>query len=135
MALAIADADDHCVALVALDVLERLDEERLWTLWVEERREIRMVRQKRLELLLDRLTLRDVHGHDSERALGVPADLVDDDLGHAPGLGAVGPAPAPVPHAVRHVDERDALVRRVRRDRREGDERAIPVEVVIRELD
>src|SRR5215216_1232007 len=129
----VADAEDDDVALVALDVLEVLDEHAVETSALEERREPRLLAARILaEDLVDERGLCLVECDDADAALTafrVPEDAVGDGVS----LDGVVPRRATAIHAV-DADLLDAeIVRRLCRAR-EGHEVAA-IETQVREGD
>src|SRR3546814_19583973 len=84
LGLAIADRDEDDVALVALDILQILDEEGLSAPAQKIFLDVRVLATQQLELFQDRLTLRAREGRDPERLPGMFARVADHRLGNKP---------------------------------------------------
>ena len=82
--LAVADGEDDRVALVALDALEVLDEERLLPILVEELVELRRsCAQRSRRRLLDAVGVLDAHGDHAEGLVGPRLGVLEDQLDDA----------------------------------------------------
>jgi hypothetical protein len=112
LAARIADADQHRVALVALHVLQVLDEEGLVRVRREELFRVRLRAAQRLHGVQDRVALPEGEGGDAEALLRRLPRMGHDGLRDRLGLHPVDARtrlPSPV-----HADQREAEARRAR---------------------
>src|SRR3546814_11774725 len=96
LGLAIADRDEDDVALVALDILQILDEEGLSAPAQTICLDVRVLATQQLELFQDPRTLRDREGRNPERLPGQFAGVADTCLGNMPRLRTLRPRTATV---------------------------------------
>jgi hypothetical protein len=137
---AVGDAEEDDVALVALDVLQVLDEEGLGEAAVEEGLQGRLVAPPLLQLILDGELLPQVEGADAERPPALPAPLprellageADHLIRDPPRLGEV--EPLTFVNTFGDVFELQPQRPRVGLDAREGIEIAV-VERNVRKMD
>jgi hypothetical protein len=119
----VGDAQEDHVALVALNVFEILDEERLGTLEIEEFLEREILPTEALEFVLNRALLPGVHRDHTETLLGRPAKMLEHHASGRRGLDGVEPARvARALSTLGDVDEANARVGRFIHSARESNE-------------
>src|SRR5690606_16934464 len=131
---AVAHGKKNHISLVALDVLQVLDEERLLTIGREELLEALILAPKRLETIEDRGLLRLAERADAKRSIRVAAEMLEDGLRDAIGFDLVRPSPRAIEDAVGDVHEVDAQIRASLGAARER-MKPLLVEVMVREGD